>query len=121
MLTQKTALERVKNFALELKAAGLHLQKVIMFGSYARNKQHKWSDIDIAIVADEFTGIGFNDADYFARINNKKQYILIEAKTYSTSGFKKGDPFIEEIKRTGIEIKVWEREINMLFPDYTGI
>ncbi len=106
MLTRKTAIERVRNFAIELKSGGLHLRSVILFGSYAYNKQTEWSDIDVAIVADEFTGDGFNDARYFARINNKKPYILIETSTYSTNSFKKGDPFIEEIKRTGIPIKL---------------
>lgn len=107
MLTQRTAIERVKNFAREVKATGLHLRRVILFGSYARNKPHKWSDIDVVLVADEFTGIGFNDADYFARINNKKQYIIIEAKTYSLSHLEKGDdPFLDEIMQTGIEVKI---------------
>ena len=106
MLTKKTAIERVKNFALELKAGGLRLRKVILFGSYTRNRQHEWSDIDVALVADEFTGIGFDDAKFFSSVNIKKPYILIEAKTYPTGYFKKGDPFIDEIKRTGIEIKV---------------
>ncbi len=30
----------------------------------------------------------------------------IEPHPYPTSKFKKGDPFIDEIKKTGIEIKV---------------
>ena len=106
MLTKRIAIERVKNFAGEIKQTGVHLRHVILFGSYAQNKQHKWSDVDVALVADEFTGIGFNDADFFARINNKKNYIIIEPRTYPTSYFKKGDPFIDEIKRTGIEIKL---------------
>ena len=106
MLTKRTAIERVRNFALELKATGLHLRKVILYGSYVQNRQHKWSDVDIVLIADEFSGIGFNDADYFARINNKKPYIIIEPRTYSTAYFKKSDPFIDEIKRTGIEIKL---------------
>ncbi|HLG35770.1 MAG TPA: nucleotidyltransferase domain-containing protein [Bacteroidia bacterium] len=106
MLTQRTAIEKVKRFAREVQNTGLHLRKVILYGSYARNKQHQWSDIDIALVADEFTGIGFNDADYFVSINNKKQFIIIEARTFPTSYFRKGDPFIDEIKRTGIEIKI---------------
>ena len=106
MLTKKTAIERVKNFAREVKSTGLHLRKVIVFGSYAHSKQHKWSDIDVALVADEFSGIGFNDTQYFARINNKKPYILIETNTFPTSYFRKGDPFIDEIKRTGIEINL---------------
>jgi predicted nucleotidyltransferase len=106
MLSKRTAIEIVKKFAAEVKATGLHLRKVILYGSYAGNRQHEWSDIDVALVADEFTGNGFNDADYFARINNKKPYVIIEAQTYPTSYFKKGDPLIDEILRTGIEIKV---------------
>ena len=106
MLTQKTAIERVKGFALEIKRSGVHLTKVILYGSYASGKPHRWSDIDVALVADEFTGNGFDDSAYFARINNKKPYLLIDAKTFPADYFKKGDPFIEEIERTGVEIKV---------------
>ena len=106
MLTKKTAIERVRCFARELKDAGLHLRKVILYGSYANGQPHKWSDIDVIMVADEFTGIGFRDADYFARINNKKPYVSIETKTYSPFWFSHGDPFVDEIKRTGIEIKL---------------
>jgi predicted nucleotidyltransferase len=106
MLTKRTALKRVKEFASEVQSTGLHLHKVILFGSYAIDKQKQWSDIDVALVADEFTGMGYYDMAYFARINNKKPYILIETKTYPLSYFEKGDPFIDEIKRTGIEIKL---------------
>ena len=106
MLTRKTAIERVKQFALEIKNKGLHLRKVILFGSYAANKQHRWSDIDVALVADEFIGVGFEDVQLFSAINIKKPFMLIETRTYPTSYFKKGDPFIDEIKRTGIEIAV---------------
>lgn len=105
MLTQKTAIERVKAFASEVKRSGVHVSKVILYGSYASGRPHRWSDIDVALMADEFTGNGFHDTAYFARINNKKPYLLIEARTFPTSYFIKGDPFIEEIKRTGIVIE----------------
>jgi uncharacterized protein len=106
MLTKKTAIARVRNFAREVKDSGVHLHKVILFGSYASGKAHRWSDVDVALVAKEFTGDGFADASYFARINNKKPYMAIEPKTFSTAYFKKGDPFIKEIIRTGIEVEV---------------
>ena len=106
MLTKRTAAQRVKDFAAEIKESGLELRKVILFGSYASGKPHEWSDIDVALVADEFTGDGFRDAGLFSRINNKKSYIPIEARTFPTDYFKKGDPFIDEIRRTGIEIKL---------------
>lgn len=106
MLTKKTAINTVNNFVKEVQGTGLHLRKAILFGSYAQSKQHKWSDIDVVLVADEFTGLGFDDTAYFAKINNKSPYILIETKTYPTSYFKKGDAFIDKIKKTGIEIKL---------------
>jgi hypothetical protein len=40
---------------------------------------------DVGPVEDEFIGTGFDNAAYFGRINNKKPYILIEAKTFPTS------------------------------------
>jgi uncharacterized protein len=106
MLTKRTAINRVKQFAREIQSNGLHLHKVILFGSYAANKQGEWSDIDVALVADEFTGMGYYDRAYFSRINTKKPYIIIETKTFPPSYFKKGDPFIDEIKHTGIEINI---------------
>ncbi len=104
MATKAIIIELVTEFAKELKNKNLHLRKVILFGSYARDEQHQYSDIDVAIVADEFIGFGFKDKDYFADIKVKKTYLPIEAHTFSTEYFEKGDPFIDEIKRTGIEI-----------------
>ena len=106
MLTKNAAAKKVKNFAREVKESGVRLRKVFLFGSYASGKPHSWSDIDVALVADEFTGDGFKDAGLFSRINNKKPYILIEAKTFPTAYFKKGDPFISEILKTGLEISI---------------
>ena len=106
MLTQRTAIEKVKRFAREIQNSGLHLRKVILFGSYAKNKQHKWSDIDVALVADEFKNFEYEDKQHFVSVLIRKPYYHIQTKTYSTSYFKKGDPFIDEIKQTGIEIKI---------------
>ncbi len=106
MVTQQIAIKKVSDFTQELKSLGIHLRKVILFGSYARNEQRQWSDIDVAIAADEFIGIGYNDRKFFSMINIKNEYMEIETKTYPTDYFNEGDPFIDEIKRTGIEIEV---------------
>ena len=34
----------------------INLDKVILFGSYARNEQHEGSDVDLLIVSDDFKG-----------------------------------------------------------------
>jgi len=104
MLTQNAAIKTVKNYAKEITQAGIDLRKVILFGSFAKGTQHEWSDIDVALVADDFTGVGFLDTPRFSRINIRKPYTKIETITYPTDYFQESDPFIEEIKNTGIEI-----------------
>ena len=104
MLTQNTVIKTVENYAKEITQAGISLRKVILFGSFAKGTQHEWSDIDVALVADDFTGVGFLDTPRFSRINIRKPYTRIESITYPTDYFQESDPFIEEIKNTGIEI-----------------
>jgi predicted nucleotidyltransferase len=104
MLTQDDVIEIVRNYAEEIEQCGVHLRTVILYGSFAKGKQHEWSDIDVALVADDFTGFGFLDIKKFACVNIRKPYIRIEAKTYPTEYFRSGDPFINEIKKDGIII-----------------
>jgi len=104
MLTQNAAIETVENYVREIEAHGVRLNTVIMYGSFAKGTHHKWSDIDVALVADEFTGLGYVDLDLLGYIGIKKPYVRIEAKTYPTDYFCAGDPFIEEIKKDGILI-----------------
>jgi len=105
MLTQKTVINHLKKIDEEIRQTGIHLQKMVLYGSYSRNEQHKWSDIDIAVVADEFIGIGFEDVKLFSRIMIKYPKLNIQPRTYNTKGFTPDeDPFVEEILRTGIEI-----------------
>ncbi|MDR2448752.1 MAG: nucleotidyltransferase domain-containing protein [Prevotellaceae bacterium] len=104
MLTQDGAIDTVRNYAREIEAFGIRLQKVFLFGSFAKGTQHEWSDIDVALVADEFDGLP-HDMRLFPRIGSKKSYVRIDALTYPTDYFLQSDPFIEEIKKTGIVIK----------------
>ena len=107
MLTQKSAISHIKKIASDIKQSGIHLHKVMLFGSYAKNLQHKWSDIDIALVADEFKGTGFNDAGLFSKILIKYPDLNIQPRTYNTDDFSVDkDPFVEEILKTGIEIEM---------------
>lgn len=102
LLDRESAIDRSKQFVHEIIALRLNLRKAFLFGSFAKNHQTEWSDIDIALIADEFTGFGFEDRKYFAKINILKPYSMIQTKTYAPEYFEKGDPFIEEIIKTGI-------------------
>ena len=104
MAAKESVIKLAENFAREVKQEGINLKKVILFGSHAKNTFRKDSDIDIALVADEFAGFVFNDLNLFIKTIIKKNYLRIQVQTFSTNYFKKGDPFIDEIKRTGVEI-----------------
>jgi hypothetical protein len=104
LLDREAAINRSKEFINELLSLQLNLRKAILFGSFVRNQQKEWSDIDIALIADEFIGFGFEDRKYFAKIIIRKPYSMIQTKTYPTAYFEKGDPFIDEIVKTGIVI-----------------
>ena len=105
MLTRNDVINTVRDYANEINQAGVNLHKVILFGSFAKGTQHEWSDIDVALVSDDFTGVGFLDRQLFSGIGIKNPYIGIEPLTYPTDYFEESDPFIEEIKKTGIVIE----------------
>ncbi|TGE15917.1 nucleotidyltransferase domain-containing protein [Hymenobacter elongatus] len=108
MLTQSAALERVRAFAESIRSEQVSLRKVILFGSYACNDQRPFSDIDVALVADEFTGFGFQDVGLIGAVIAQKAFVDIEPHTFSPEQFTDWNPFVQEIKRTGIVIGEWE-------------
>ena len=103
MLTQNAAIDTVQNYAREIGNSGVKLRNVILYGSFAKGTQHEWSDIDVALVADEFDGLP-TDHYSFASIAIKKPYVRIETITYPTDYFCEGDAFIDIIKKEGILI-----------------
>ena len=103
-ISQRAAIRLVGNYAKEILVYGIDLKKVYLFGSYAKNSQRDWSDIDVALVSDNFSGFGFKDLDLLGNVSIQSEYIPIQTKFYNTKYFKKSDPFVEEILKTGIEI-----------------
>ncbi len=104
MLTRNAVIDKVTAFSQEILSNGVSLDKVILFGSYAHGTPNQHSDIDVVLVAECFSGFGFEDRKFFSKINIKKPYIEIETKTYPTLYFELGDPFIQEISKHGIVI-----------------
>lgn len=107
MVVKPTIIMLLQNFAKDVISEGVHLKKMILFGSYANNTQRRNSDIDVALISDDFNGFVFQDLDLFIKSKTKKSYAKIQIQTFPASYFLqgKGDPFVDEIKRTGVEIK----------------
>ncbi len=82
------------------KESNLSIQKAILFGSFAKNQNHEFSDIDLALWSDTFTGVGFLDYKFFSTLKYKyKVFSDIECHTFSPQH---PNPFEEEILNTGI-------------------
>jgi len=99
-MDQREAIDKVKEYKLLLRNY-FPLEKVYLFGSYAKDTNRADSDIDVAIVVSHI------DGDYFSihpllwklrrQIDDRIEPILIERDN------DKGD-FLSEIQKYGIEI-----------------
>ena len=107
MLTKKTAIKIVKDFLAACGERNITFRKVLLFGSVAANNMHEYSDIDVALVSEDFSGHPFKDWSMLTPVKiSSRKFSDIEPHPFTTKYFKKGDPFIDVIKKTGIEIEV---------------
>lgn len=109
MVKKKSLPKKIKKTIYQyleiLKKDQLPIQRVFLFGSWAKGEAHKWSDIDLCIISPKFKS--FSQAlDYLwpKRIINKDAHI--EPVGYSPKDFVDESPLVWEIKKTGREIKV---------------
>ncbi|MDX1909891.1 MAG: nucleotidyltransferase domain-containing protein [Saprospiraceae bacterium] len=104
MVTQTIALNIANAYLKELQMIGINVEKAVLFGSFAKNQQNEWSDIDLALFAKDFIGLTVIDKERFRRVHILPKYMTIEAHTFPLSIWDENDPFVEEIKRTGLII-----------------
>lgn len=103
-ITKAAAIKIAEQLVTEIRKSGVNIRKAFLYGSYAKNQQRDWSDIDIALVADNFSGISFIDMMDFKKIITKEEYIPVQLKTYSTIDFD-SDFFSESEIKKGVKIK----------------
>jgi predicted nucleotidyltransferase len=97
----------VSQYIRNLEKLGISIEKVIVFGSQAKGTFNKDSDIDIAIISEDFEKMGLWDrAKYLGRAARNIPY-PIEALGFSPSQLKKVEQgtILDEITRSGIEVK----------------
>ena len=94
----------VKKYAEKLKKENYPFSAIYLFGSHAKGKAHKWSDIDVAIISDKMK-----------RNRDKNRFLLwqirrevdttIEPHGFTVKDFQDiNDPMVYEIRKTGIKI-----------------
>ena len=83
-------------FAHELEKS-IRIKELYLFGSYAKGTNNQYSDIDLAVVSEDFSGVRCIDHDKFidALMNSDK---AIEPIAFSIESFTDDDMFVKEIK-----------------------
>ncbi|MBM2815480.1 MAG: nucleotidyltransferase [Ignavibacteria bacterium] len=93
----------IKKFVFEAKADNITIEKAVLFGSYAKGTNHEFSDIDLAVVSNDFEGIRFYDN---RKLSHSKLIASIDLEThpYRPEDFTEDNPFVKEILEHGIRI-----------------
>lgn len=81
----------------------MKLHSLYIYGSYAKGQFTEDSDIDIAVVADGFSGDLVDDTLMLMKIRRKVDN-RIEPHPFSLNEFNENDPLAREIIRTGIRV-----------------
>ena len=79
-------------------------QAIYLFGSFAKNKAHEWSDIDVAVISDKLKKNWDKNENllWHARMNVDT---MIQPIGFTIKDFQdECDPMAYEIKKTGIKI-----------------
>lgn len=81
----------------------IKIDKAYLFGSYAKDCATTESDIDVALVSNDFSGDRFADRRRVVPMRREIDRRL-EPVPYRPENFKENDPLMAEILRNGIEI-----------------
>ena len=92
----------VTKLLTSLKNHKITIREAYLFGSWTKDTNTRYSDIDVALISDDFTGIRYYDIKKIGRIVRNVDYRL-EVHTFSSSHADES-LFLDEIIRNGIKI-----------------
>jgi predicted nucleotidyltransferase len=104
MLTREVAISTAKNFIADLIKLGYNPQQAYLFGSTVDGTINEYSDIDLALWDKKFTGIIHQDVEALKLLF--RNYKTIELHSFNDKTTEETNPFIEIIKKTGIQLPV---------------
>ena len=97
MLDQKTVRELAVKYTEEVKKM-LSPDAVILFGSYVNGNPHEWSDIDIAVIMNNFQGDWLDTASMLCGLTRRVS-LDIEPHLLDETCDKSG--FVAHVMKTG--------------------
>jgi len=105
----KTLIIPIKKFRKALEKQGIPVKKMILYGSHAKGRADKGSDIDIVVISDYFQGMSvLQRGETFGKIFAGARIVApIEPMGFTEAEFnnKRSGTFIgDEVKTKGIEV-----------------
>jgi predicted nucleotidyltransferase len=98
------AINKAKKLIGLLKTNGIDVYEAYVFGSVVMNKADEYSDIDIAIVSKNFTGIPFYDVKKISKFRRSID-LRLEVHPFSLNDILHNPPlFFVDIKNKGVQI-----------------
>lgn len=90
----------IKRYVDELRKRKIEVIGVYLFGSYAKGKVDKWSDIDIAVITRKFIGDNFDFKFILMKIAREIDADL-EPHPFMIDEFTEDNLLVSEIIKTG--------------------
>ena len=98
------AIDKARQLIGLLITNGFDIYEAYVFGSVAMDKADEYSDIDIAIVSEEFTGVPFYDVKRVSKFRRAVD-LRLEVHPFSLNDILDDPPlFFADIKNKGIRI-----------------
>lgn len=106
-MAKSEAIKIIKKFVKALKKEGISVQHVILYGSYAKGKARPDSDIDVAIISNNFgrdrVEEGMTLFKIAGNIDSRLEPVPISSYAYENDTWV---PLIYEVREKRIELKV---------------
>lgn len=99
----KEEIKIIVNKFVDILKKEINVDSVYLFGSYAQGNFNEESDIDIAVVSNDFIGDVIEDTMKLMKLRRRVDN-RIEPHPYRIKEFEEDNPFVKEIKEKGLRI-----------------
>jgi|WetSurMetagenome_2_1015567.scaffolds.fasta_scaffold117192_2 uncharacterized protein len=99
-MDKETVINILRNYSEAIKAF-LPVKEIVLYGSFAKGNQKEFSDIDVAVIVENFNG-NYLETSFILNKLSRKFSLRIEPLLIDPSKDRAG--FLEEIRNTGILI-----------------
>ncbi len=100
MFTRQDIIKAIEQFVMSANESNISIDRILLFGSYAKGNPHKYSDIDLAVFSPQFSNNPFenNKVIQFARCLPQMQLHLYPLREFDE------DLFVQEIKKHAVDL-----------------